>query len=589
RITQSLQRRNGDVTTIQQDEALSAIATALQKFSPTEVGVIGSATSCNEDAYITMKFARAVLSTNNVDFPGRTALMPTYVELLSHADRIPLLCTLPDVADADVILCIGIGASNRYPQVTARIFRSILNGRHMLLVDTWHSDFAPYASLHLTARPYADAVWLMALAGLIDPTISQPYTADEVQAVTGITEEQLQSAAQLLREGKRIAAIYDTASLLHMSNPESVRALVTLMNALKSAGAEWCGILPMVERCNSNGVLQMGMAPAVLPCLRALTDDEVSHRLNDAWGRGVPRAPGLSVEEMLTAVEREELKALIVIGDDLLTCGYDQNALKGLLDKLELLVAITAFETPIAEIAHFVLPRTIPGESEGTYVNMEGRVRRVQRVVESTGEARQEWQILTALSQRLGYEMRYGNSQDVLNEIKQVAPAYQAITLEAVAEGEFIVRDGLGMLNHSSEGASDAERLEVRELPATTSEFPVLLLVERYYLPWFSDALALHASTLRREYRLRFTPYVFVNSTQGHELGLRDGMPALMKSAAGEVRVTSIFSDAVPANIAILPQMFFPELKQILGEVTHDERTGAPIYPAISIALERAR
>ncbi|MCL4720933.1 MAG: (2Fe-2S)-binding protein, partial [Gammaproteobacteria bacterium] len=69
RVTRPLLRRGGDWEPASWDAALDAVAGSLRRIldrhGPDAIGVLGSARATNEDNYVTQKFARTVLGTNN--------------------------------------------------------------------------------------------------------------------------------------------------------------------------------------------------------------------------------------------------------------------------------------------------------------------------------------------------------------------------------------------------------------------------------------------------------------------------------------------------------------------------------------------
>ena len=568
------------------EDAVSFVVDKLRGRPPERVGIIGSATATNESSYVVTKFARAVICTNNVDFPGRSRVAQTLFQLLSSQEGASVLCSFEDLAEADVLLCIGIGESNRYPQVTARIFKAIVeDGKQLLLIDTWQSDFAPYASLYLSPKPFSEEFLLRALSRALDGSIPMPFSNEQVRSITGLSDEQIMAAADLLSSSRRVVAIYDTASLIHMRSPQCMNELLRLLRVLKGIGAEWCRILPMLERCNTAGALRMGVAPDLLPGFKWITDADAVQRACSIWGVDkLPRNKGMNFNQMLMKAERKEISALIVIGDDMLTDYPDHERLKNALSNLELFVVITAYRSPLTDIAHCVFPRAIWGEVNGTYVNMEGRVCRLASVREPKGDAKDEWQVLCDIATGLGYTMRYSSCAEIDNELKRLVPEYSDIRLETANAKTYLLRETSITIPPYAHG-------EIRPptLPSTSEEFPFLLITERYYLPWHADLLALHSSTLQREFKLRFTPHVFVNSAVGSSIGLRDGMPAILTTSLGSARVTSIFKEAIPSGIAILPEMFFPQLRHVVGQESVDEQTGAPVYPVVVARLERAR
>ncbi|MFA4043653.1 MAG: hypothetical protein HZRFUVUK_000431 [Candidatus Fervidibacterota bacterium] len=569
------------------EDAVSFVADVLRRYPPERVGIIGSASATNESSYVVAKFARAVIRTNNVDFPGRSRVTQTLFQLLSSQEGASVLCSFEDLAEADVLFCIGIGESDRYPQVTARIFKAVVeDGRQLLLIDTWQSDFAPYASLYLSPKPFSDEFLLRALSKALDGSIPMPFSSEQVRSITGLSDEQIMAAADLLSSGRRVVAIYDTASLIHIRSPHCMNELLRLLRVLKGMGAEWCRILPMLERCNTAGALRMGVAPDLLPAFKWVTDADAVQKTCSIWGVDkLPRNKGMNFNQMLMAAERKEISALIIIGDDILTDYPDHELLKSALSNLELLVMITAYHSPLTEVAHCVFPRAIWGEVDGTCVNMEGRVCRLVSVCEPKGDARDEWQVLCDVATKLGYTMRYSSCAEIEDELKRLVPEYGDIRLERANAKTCLLREtSITIPTYSAHG-----EISPPALPSTSEEFPFLLITERYYLPWHADLLALHSSTLQREFRLRFTPHVFVNSAVGSSIGLRDGMPATITTPHGSARVTSIFKEAIPSGIAILPEMFFPQLRHVIGREGVDEQTGAPIYPVVVARLERTR
>jgi NADH-quinone oxidoreductase subunit G len=62
-----------------------------------------------------------------------------------------------------------------------------------------------------------------------------------------------------------------------------------------------------------------------------------------------------------------------------------------------------------------VLPGAAYTEKNGLYVNMEGRVQMANRAVFPKGEAREDWAILRALSDKLGHKLPY----DTLNALRK--------------------------------------------------------------------------------------------------------------------------------------------------------------------------
>ena len=73
--------------------------------------------------------------------------------------------------------------------------------------------------------------------------------------------------------------------------------------------------------------------------------------------------------------------------------------------------------------ADVVLPGATYAEKPGTYVNMEGRVQRSERAVFAPGDAREDWSIFRALSDRLGRTLPFDSFEELRAQMFADAPA----------------------------------------------------------------------------------------------------------------------------------------------------------------------
>jgi NADH dehydrogenase (ubiquinone) Fe-S protein 1 len=75
-----------------------------------------------------------------------------------------------------------------------------------------------------------------------------------------------------------------------------------------------------------------------------------------------------------------------------------------------------------AEIADVVLPGAAYTEKNATYVNTEGRAQEARYVVAPPGKAREDWQILRALSEVLGSPLPYDTIAQVRDRAREISP-----------------------------------------------------------------------------------------------------------------------------------------------------------------------
>ena len=172
-------------------------------------------------------------------------------------------------------------------------------------------------------------------------------------------------------------------------------------------------------------VLKSAKAPALIIGAGALSGPQgaaVAHAAAQ-----VAKAFGMSWNVLHTAASRVGgLDMGFIPGEG----GLDARAMtaKGALDVLFLLgadeidlSASDAFRIYLgshgdagAHAADLILPGAAYTEKDGLYVNLEGRVQMGQRAVFPKGEAREDWTILRALSERLGKTLPY----DTLDQLR---------------------------------------------------------------------------------------------------------------------------------------------------------------------------
>ncbi len=85
--------------------------------------------------------------------------------------------------------------------------------------------------------------------------------------------------------------------------------------------------------------------------------------------------------------------------------------------------------------ADLVLPSAAYTEKTATYVNTEGRVQMTNAAVPAKGDAKEEWAIFRALSDRLGKSIGYKTADDVRAAMREANPVFQGLNFAPGHEG----------------------------------------------------------------------------------------------------------------------------------------------------------
>ncbi len=223
----------------------------------------------------------------------------------------------------------------------------------------------------------------------------------------------------------------------HHNAVDNVLALISLALLTGHVGRYGSGLNPLRGQNNVQGGGDMGALPDRLPGFQYVERDELRAPFERAWGAPIPAKRGWHLSGMFDAMERGELTALYVIGENPVQSEADQHRTRRLLEGLEFLVVQDIFLTATGEIADVVLPAAAGwAESEGTVTNSERRVQRVRRALEPPGEARDDLAIIFELARRLGHDWGEPEAERVWNELRSLSPVHAGMSYARLeAEG----------------------------------------------------------------------------------------------------------------------------------------------------------
>ena len=89
-----------------------------------------------------------------------------------------------------------------------------------------------------------------------------------------------------------------------------------------------------------------------------------------------------------------------------------------------------------ASIADVILPGCAYTEKDGTYVNTEGRVQNANKAVAPPGEAKEDWKIIRALSEKMGCMLDYDSIQELRRRLVKQNSIFK--TLNEIVVDDFI-------------------------------------------------------------------------------------------------------------------------------------------------------
>jgi formate dehydrogenase major subunit len=342
----------------------------------------------------------------------------------------------------------------------------------------------------------------------------------------------------------------------------------------------------------------MGALPDRLPGFQHVENDELRAKFDRAWGVAVPPERGWHLSGMFDAMERGELTAVYVIGENPVQSEADQRRARELLEGLEFLVVQDLFLTATAEIADVVLPAGAAwAEAEGTVTNSERRVQRVRKALDPPGEAKADLEIIFDLARAMGHDWGPADAEAVWDEVRTLSPVHAGMSYERL--------DALGGIqwpcydeDHPGELFLHS-RLWENPVPGRRAPFvpvehdpPVDRLTEDYPIRLTTgrrlDSYNTGVQTAGYRSPLRRGESIEISPEDAERLAMTEGERVMVVSRRGRVEAPVHVEPALRPGLAFMTLHFQDDVATNLLTIdATDPKSGTAEFKATAIRIEK--
>lgn len=617
RVTQPLIRTEGGWQAADWSHALDRAACEIKRirdaYGADAIGVLGSARATNEENYLTQKLARIAIGTNNVDCCARVCHTPTAAAMKHMLGTGAATNSFDDIEHARGFLIVGANPTENHPIVGARIKQQVRRGARLIVIDPRRIELAQWADIHLAPRPGTNIPLLNALAhvivgeGLCNRDFVREridgyeqfidhvrrYSPESVAELCGVAADDIRQAARLYAAHMPAMCFHGLGMTEHLQGTEGVMALVNLALLTGNIGREGAGINPLRGQNNVQGAAVMGCEPGSLTGSISIAAGR--ERFESIWGTALPTNRGLNLPEMLDAAMDGKLKALYVVGYDVLLTLANTVQVRRAFGRLEtLIVQDFAMNETAREFGTILFPAATAFEKDGTFMNAERRIQRVRRAIAAPDLARSDAWIVAELAKRLGYgpAFEFADAAAIWNEIREVWPAVAGITYPRIEAGGLqwpcptVQHPGTAILHQKSFATRQRARLECIDFVPTperaSEEYPYLLTTGRNLYQFNAGTMTARTPNLQ----LRPHDTLDVSPHDAARLNIRDGTSVRVTSRHGQVVLPARVDTRVKAG-----ELFatFHDASRYLNAVTSDIRdrqVGAPEYKVTCVRVD---
>jgi formate dehydrogenase alpha subunit len=507
--------------------------------------------------------------------------------------------SMDDIAEqAAAMLIIGSNTTEQHPVFGTKIRQAVRKrGAKLVVADPRRIDITEFATLHLRHRPGTDVALINGLMNIIlekgwedrefidsrtegfedFKVVVDHYTPEIVSEITRIPVEKLYMAAEILSQNKPMAVMWAMGITQHIVGVQNVMSLANLQMLLGNVGIPGGGVNPLRGQNNVQGACDLGGLPNVYSGYQNVTLDSSREKFEQAWGAPMSTQVGLTVTEMLPAAGEDKIKALYIMGEDPVMSDPDSNHIRHCLEECDFILIQEIFPSETSPYADVILPGVSFAEKTGTFTNTERRIQIVHKAIESPGEARPDWQIISDLAKRILSEGKrktnpstysswdYENTSQVMDEIATLTPSYAGVSHDRLNLGERLQwpvksKDQPGTpILHVGQFArgkgkfSPIEHIPPAEMP--DDEYPMLLSTGRVLYHWHGGEMTRRASGLIKVYSHAL---VEVNPDDAIHLGLNGKNRVRVSSRRGTIEAEAWITDRVPPGM-IFANFHFPD------------------------------
>lgn len=524
--------------------------------------------------------------------------------------------SIEDLAKAKAFLIIGSNTTEQHPVIGAGVKRAVRKGAALIVADPRRIELARMATHHLMQRPGSDIALLNGLChviikeGLHDQAfvaartegfaemkaVVEKYTPAYTSEITGVSAEDIQAAARIYATSKPAAILYSMGITQHACGHDTVMAIANLAMLCGNLGVEGGGVNPLRGQNNVQGSCDMGGLPDVFPGYQKVADSAARAKVEKAWGKTLSDKPGLTVVEMMNAAHSGKLKALYIMGENPLVTDPDLHHVGEALKRLGLLVIQDIFFTETAALADVILPAAAFAEKDGTFSNTERRVQLVRKAVDPPGDARPDWQIISAIAARLTGDKeswKYDSPAAIMAEAAAITPQYAGISHKRLENGGIqwpcpsADHPGTKILHQGKFSRGLGKFMAVESVPPaelTDAEYPLTLTTGRRLQHYHSGSMTHRVAglnTLLPGERMEIHP------ADAGPLGLADGDMASITSRRGEVKVQVQLTDRIKPGVVFMTFHFPETAVNLLTIATLDPVAKIPEYKATAVRVQR--
>ena len=560
------------------DRVSSEFKYAIDTYGPDSVAFYVSGQLMTEAYYVANKLMKGYIGSANIDTNSRLCMASSVVghKRAFGSDTVP--GNYEDLEQADMVVLVGSNLAWCHPVLYQRLAAAQKDhGTHIVVIDPRKTATCDIADQHLALTPGTDVRLFngllshLAAVGAEDQAFVEQYTeglegaiiaarsdvsdASAVAKACGLNASDLMTFYANFAKTEKVVTIYSQGVNQSSQGTDKVNAILNCHLMTGRIGKPGSGPFSVTGQPNAMGGREVG---GLANTLAAHMDfnEESKDRVQRFWkSPRIACSPGLKAVDLFKEIEAGKIKALWIMATNPAVSLPNANQVQRALELCQFVaVSDCVPNNDTIRYADVVLPTTTWGERDGTVTNSERRISRQRPFRKVPGDAREDWDIICDVADRMGfgYGFRYSNSADIFAEHAKLSgfenqgqrdfdiSGFLDVPYDDILPTQWPVRKGemSGQERLFADGGFFTPDAKAK-IVAVKAKSPHNQQTETYPLVLNTGRMRDHWHTMTRtglSARLsshRAEPTVEINSSDAQTYGLKSGDLATVSSAFG--------------------------------------------------------
>lgn len=482
--------------------AVSATKDIMANYGPEAVAGIASPRATNEENFIFAKLMTQAIGTPNLDSEARLGYAQAQEIQARMTGVTGSTSTMDRIEQSGSIIVLGSDLKAESAGFAYRVIKAATKlDAKLLIASARPTSLDRFANCKLRYKAGSEGFVALGLSkaalalGRFNPENADSFEQFR-QSVDSVSFTQIHQATGLSESEfiDAISMIKGPVSLLYgyefIRSADAQAAVTGAIDLALLAGAD---IYPIDEKNNSQGMLDMGIAP---------------------------QSGGKNLLQMIDAIEAGSIRAMYVMGSELLQIIPDRKRVEAALERLDLLVVLELFPTSTAQHADLLLPVVASSEKSGSFTTVDNRIQVFTAAATAPQDARPDHVILGDIYARL---------------TGSAIPSLSAISLEIPRpEKKRLDRPSFSAFSPQAHATGSMTLLAVPFLRHNGS-----------YTTWSANNLMVASEA-----------YVYLSEIDGAKLGVVDGDKVSVASFGATITLPVKIQQNIAAGLAITPNHF---------------------------------